>query len=68
VATSASYERGPHIIAPAAGSTVTTLASATVVGPDLATTDAYATALYAAGTTGLAWFTGARNYCAFTID
>jgi thiamine biosynthesis lipoprotein len=68
VATSASYERGPHILAPHAGSTVATLASATAVGPDLATADAYATALYAAGTPGLGWFNGASDYCAFTLD
>jgi thiamine biosynthesis lipoprotein len=68
VATSASYEQGPHIVAPHAGSTVVTLASATVVGPDLATADAYATALYAAGTPGLAWFNVASDYCAFTLD
>jgi FAD:protein FMN transferase len=68
VATSGSYERGPHIMTPHAGSTIAMLASATVVGPDLATADAYATALYAAGTPGLAWFNGASNYCAFTLD
>ena len=68
VATSASYERGPHIVDPHAGSTVAALASATVAGPDLATADAYATALYAAGPPGLAWFTTASDYCAFTLD
>lgn len=68
VATSGSYERGPHIVAPYAGAPAATLASATVVGPDLATADAYATALYAAGTPGLAWFNGASDYCAFTLD
>jgi thiamine biosynthesis lipoprotein len=68
VASSASYERGPHIVDPHAGSTVAALASATVVGPDLATADAYATALYAAGPPGLAWFNTASDYCAFTLD
>jgi thiamine biosynthesis lipoprotein len=68
VATSASYERGPHIVDPHTGSTVASLASATVVGPDLGTADAYATALYAAGSPGLAWFTTASDYCAFTLD
>jgi thiamine biosynthesis lipoprotein len=68
VATSASYERGPHIVDPHAGSSVAALASATVVGPDLATADAYATALYAAGPPGLAWFNTASDYCAFTLD
>jgi thiamine biosynthesis lipoprotein len=68
VATSASYERGPHVVAPPTGSPVATLASATVVGPDLAAADAYATALYAAGPPGLAWFDEASDYCAFTLD
>lgn len=68
VATSASYERGRHIVDPHAGSTVAALASATVVGPDLASADAYATALYAAGPPGLAWFNTASDYCAFTLD
>jgi FAD:protein FMN transferase len=68
VATSASYERGPHIVDPHAQSAVAALASATVVGPDLASADAYATALYAAGPPGLAWFNIASDYCAFTLD
>jgi thiamine biosynthesis lipoprotein len=68
VATSASYERDPHIVDPYGGSTVAALASATVVGPDLATADAYATALYAAGPPGLAWFNAASDYCALTLD
>jgi thiamine biosynthesis lipoprotein len=68
VATSASYERGPHIVDLHAGSTVAQLASATVVGPNLATADAYATALYAAGPPGLAWFATASDYRAFTLD
>lgn len=58
VATSAGYERGEHIVNPHTGepATVPRVASATVVGPDLGTADAYATALYAAGQPGLAWF------------
>jgi thiamine biosynthesis lipoprotein len=68
VATSASYERGPHVVDPHTGSTVAALASATVVGPDLGPADAYATALYAAGPAGLAWFNKASDYCAFTLD
>ena len=68
VATSASYERGSHIVDPHTGSAVAPLASATVVGPGLATADAYATALYAAGPPGLAWFTGMDDYCAVTVD
>jgi thiamine biosynthesis lipoprotein len=55
-------------VAPYADATVATLASATVVGPDLATADAYATALYAAGAPGLGWFDAVSDYCAFTLD
>lgn len=68
VATSGSYERGPHIFEPHTGQPATNLASATVVGPDLATADAYATALYAAGPAGLRWFTPAGGYRALTLD
>ena len=56
VATSGSYERGGHVIDPHAGTPATRAAAATVVGPDLGTADAYATALYAAGEAGLVWF------------
>jgi thiamine biosynthesis lipoprotein len=40
----------------------------TVVGPDLATADAYATALYAAGMPGLTWFNATSEYRAITLD
>ncbi len=68
VATSGSYERGPHVIDPHTGRPSTALASATVVGPDLATADAYATALYAGGPAGLRWFAPAGGYHALTLD
>ena len=68
VATSGSYERGVHIVAPPGRSTGAALASATVVGPELATADAYATALYAAGPPALAWFASTDGYQAFTLD
>ena len=64
IATSGTYERGDHIWRPphqtdrsdhSAWSTVPALASVTVVGPDLGTADALATALYAEGTGTPSW-------------
>jgi thiamine biosynthesis lipoprotein len=68
VATSGSYERGAHIIDPRTGEPTAAVASATVVGPDLGTADAYATALYAAGPAGLRWFAPAAGYHALLVD
>lgn len=62
IATSATYERGAHIIDPATGEPTTDLASATVVGPDLAVADAYATALFVKGIDGLAWLADRPDY------
>ena len=53
VATSAAYERGPHIVDPRTGGTPTSLLSVTVVGPTLAEADAWATAAFVLGPTGL---------------
>src|SRR6185312_7550677 len=44
VATSGEYERGAHILDPHTGRPPAGLLSVTIVGPDLATADAYATA------------------------
>jgi thiamine biosynthesis lipoprotein len=49
VATSGAYERGPHVLDPRTGRPATGLSSVTVVGHDLGTADAYATAAFAAG-------------------
>ncbi len=70
VATSASYERGAHIVDPRTGQPITELASATVVGPDLADADAYATVLYVMGADGLYWLAQQPGYsgCVFTRD
>lgn len=67
VATSASYERGAHIVDPRDGAPTTHLASATVVGPDLTLADAYATAVYVMGTDGLSWIEGCADYDAYVI-
>ena len=55
VATSGTYERGPHVMNPRTGRPETTLRSVTVVGRDLADADAYATAAVAMGRAALAW-------------
>jgi thiamine biosynthesis lipoprotein len=55
VATSATYERGAHIIDPATREPTADLASVTVVGPDLTFVDAYATAAFVMGVDGLLW-------------
>jgi thiamine biosynthesis lipoprotein len=57
VATSGSYERGPHVLNPFTGRPARELASVTVTGPDLAFADAYATALLAMGDDALDWAT-----------
>jgi thiamine biosynthesis lipoprotein len=58
VATSGTYERGAHVWNPVAGAPATGLRSVTVVGPDLAVADAWATAALAMGEPGLAWLAG----------
>lgn len=58
VATSGRYERGDHVLNPRTGTPARGLASVTVVGPDLALADAYATAALAMGEAGLPWLAG----------
>ena len=67
IATSATYERGAHIIDPRTGEPTTALASATVVGPDLGVADAYATAVFVLGAKGLDWIEGQDGYSAYII-
>jgi thiamine biosynthesis lipoprotein len=68
VATSATYERGAHIIDPRTRQPTTALASATVVGPDLTTADAYATAVFVMGLDdGLSWIETQPGYEAYLI-
>jgi thiamine biosynthesis lipoprotein len=55
VATSGRYERGDHILNPHTGAAPAGLCSLTVVGPDLATVDAFATAGFAMGEAGIGW-------------
>ncbi len=67
IATSATYERGAHIIDPATGEPTTELASVTVVGPDLTFADAYATAVFVKGLDGLVWLGGHPDYEGYAI-
>ena len=67
VATSGSYERGAHVVDPRTGRAPQGVASVTVLGADLATADAYATAAFAMGVDGPAWTAGLEGYDALTI-
>ena len=70
VATSGTYERGTHIVDPRNGHPICHLASATVIGPDLADADAYATTLFVMGVDGLYWLARHQGYsgCVITPD
>jgi thiamine biosynthesis lipoprotein len=67
IATSGEYERGHHIVNPRTGQPPSGVLSVTVVGPDLATADAYATAAFAMGAAGPRWTARLRGYEAMTI-
>ena len=70
VATSGDYERGAHIADPRLGRAAVGAASVTVVGPGLAFTDAYATAVFAMGRDGLGWLAShpdTADYAAYAI-
>ena len=68
VATSGVAERGAHIIDPVRGEPATGLLSVTVVGPDLALADAYATACVAMGwPPAVDWLAGLSGYEGFGI-
>jgi len=67
VATSGEYERGAHILDPHTGRPPSGPLSVTVVGPDLATADAYATAAFAMGADGPEWTATLDGYDALCI-
>ena len=67
VATSAAYARGDHVVDPHTGNPPAGLLSVTVVGPELATADAYATAAFAMGHHGPEWTARLSGYEAMTI-
>ena len=67
VATSGSYERGPHLIDPHSGLPAARVASASVTGPDLGLADALATGLAVAGPEGLAFVEAIAGFAGLTI-
>ena len=67
VATSGLYERGEHILDPAANRAPTDVMSVTIVGPDLGRADAYSTAAFAMGSDGPAWTLGLDGYESMTV-
>jgi thiamine biosynthesis lipoprotein len=68
VATSGAYERGDHVRDPFTGEPPTgDVRSITIVGPDLTFADAYATAAFAMGPTGLSWVAGLAGYVGLSI-
>jgi thiamine biosynthesis lipoprotein len=62
VATSGTYERGPHLVDPWTGARSSRAASASVTGPDLGLADALATALVVAGEEGLGFIDPIEGY------
>lgn len=68
VATSGTAERGAHVVDPHTGRPAIELASVTVVGPDLATADAYATAALAMGLAAPEWLARLDGYEAYVVD
>jgi len=68
VATSGTYARGDHVLDPHTGRAPQGVLSVTVVGPDLGTADAYATAAFAMGAErGPRWTARLRGYEAMSI-
>ena len=67
VATSGTAERGAHIINGRTGQPAADLASVTVVGPTIGTTDAYATAAFAMGAAARDWVESLDGYEALGI-
>ncbi|MFD3450814.1 FAD:protein FMN transferase [Streptomyces sp. NPDC058691] len=67
VATSGTAERGVHILDPHRGTPATAFASLTVIGPRLATTDAYATAAFVRGESARDWLEALDGYEALAV-
>jgi thiamine biosynthesis lipoprotein len=68
VATSGTYERGPHVFDPFSRRAASAVASATVTGPDLDLADALATGLLAGGLAGLSHIEAQPGYEALLIS
>jgi thiamine biosynthesis lipoprotein len=67
IATSGAYERGTHIINPHSKRPAEGLLSVTVLGPDLAVADAYATAAFAMGPVAPQWLATVDGYEAMAV-
>jgi thiamine biosynthesis lipoprotein len=67
IATSGQYEKDGHIVDPRTGHAPAGLLSVTIVGPDLALADAYATAAFAMGAGGPDWTATLAGYDALCI-
>ena len=67
VATSGAYERGQHVVDPLTGRPPSGALAVTVIGRDLATADACATAAFAMGERGPEWTARLRGCAAMTI-
>lgn len=67
VATSGTYERGPHLVDPHLGTPALAAASATVTGPSLAMADALATALAVGGLPVLELLEGLAGYEGYLV-
>jgi FAD:protein FMN transferase len=68
VATSGTYERGPHVVDPRTGRPADRLRSVTVVGRDLGAADAYATAAVAMGGGALTWLASLPDHESLVVD
>jgi len=68
VATSGTAERGLHVYDPHTQTPAAELASVTIVGPDLAYADAYATAAFAMGLRCRDWLPTLAGHEAYVID
>jgi len=68
IATSGTSQRGEHVTDPRTGSPARGARQATVVGPDGALADAYATALVVSGVSGASWFTALPGWSAYVIE
>ena len=68
IATSGTSQRGEHVVDPRTGAPARGARQATVVGPDGALADAYATALVVSGVSGAMWFAALPGWSAYVID
>ena len=68
IATSGTSQRGEHVLDPLTGGPARGARQATVVGPDGALADAYATALVVTGVSGATWFTALPGWSAYVVE